>query len=152
MCMPEMFVVPNDLLLSRAVQAVAQGQVAKIPVRGHSMDPFIRGKHDCVELYPPVDVRIGDLVLAKVTDEQYMLHRIFRFEGDTGVVLMGDGNVDKQEFCHRKDIKAKALVIVSENGKRTRLDSRRMKAAARVWRWLLPCRGVLLRIFRKLFR
>ena len=149
---PLKMILPNKLLLSRAVEAVQQGGVAKIPVLGQSMDPFICGKRDCVELYPPQDVVVGDVVLAKVTAEQYLLHRIFRFEGREGVILMGDGNVTNQERCFRSDIKAKAQIIIKEDGRRIDLTSKSMMWAAKIWRWLLPCRCILLRIYRKFLR
>lgn len=148
--MVESIVLPNELVLVRAVRAVAEGKTAVIPVKGNSMDPFIRGGRDKVELYPPVALQIGDVVLAKINSKQYMLHRIIRFQGEEGVVLMGDGNVGNTEYCLRKDVLAQAkVVIIGTTGKKRRLDSARMKAAASLWRRLLPVRGLLLRVYRR---
>ena len=140
--MVESIVLPNELVLVRAARAVAEGKTAVIPVKG-----------DKVELYPPVVLQIGDVVLAKINPKQYMLHRIIRFQGEEGVVLMGDGNVGNTEYCLRRDVLAQAkVVIIGTTGKKRRLDSARMKAAASLWRRLLPVRGLLLRVYRRFRR
>ena len=149
--MPDRIILPNEVLLSRAVEVVEQGRIAIIPVKGRSMDPFIRGNKDCVELFPFTDLEVGDVVLAEVSPGHYLLHRIFAFDGTEGVVLMGDGNICNTEYCLRKNVKARALVVISPSGKRKRLDSRSMKVASSLWRKLLPVRGILLRIFHRIF-
>lgn len=144
--MPERIILPNEILLSRAEQTVSEGKVAIIPVKGQSMFPFIHGDRDRVELYPPTNLAKGDVVLARLKSNKYILHRIIRFDGEKGVVLMGDGNRHEKEYCYIEDIKAKALTIVSPKGGRRRLDSASMKLSSQIWNFCLPIRGFLLRI------
>ena len=150
--MSKTIIVPNEVLLSRAVQTVQAGRVTIIPVKGNSMDPFIKGNKDCVELYPPNDLKIGDIVLAHIDGQTYILHRIFRFNEEGDVTLMGDGNVQQTEHCQMEDIKAKARFLITSEKKRKALDSTSMKLYASVWRKLLPIRWILLKVYRKFLR
>lgn len=147
--MAEKIILPNELLLARASQAVKDSKVVTIPVKGHSMFPFIHGNEDRVELYPPLKLEVGDVVLAEVAPKHYLLHRIFRFDGKDGILLMGDGNTHT-ESCLRKDVHAKALVVITKKGKRKRLDSKNMKFLARLWKVCLPIRRPLLQVLWKI--
>lgn len=142
------FVIPNEVLLSRAVQTVSQGHIAVIPVRGTSMLPFIIGGKDSVELYPPFSLRVGDIVLARFESGAYLLHRIYALGEEDKVLLMGDGNIGTTESCHRSQILAKARFVIRHNGKKQCLDSYSMRQAFYVWKLLIPCRRILLRLFR----
>lgn len=142
--------VSNELLLSLAVQTVSKGNTALIPVKGSSMHPFIIGERDSVELYPPVNLRKGDIVLARFGEGKYLLHRIYSFDGENGVILMGDGNVGISEHCSKSDILAKALYVVKKNGTRRQLNSLPMRIASNIWKILLPIRGILLKFYRVL--
>ena len=136
--MSEKFVLPNEVLLSKASKLVAEGKTAVIPVKGQSMFPFIHGGEDCVELSFPSTIEVGDIVLAEVNPGKYLLHRVFQFEGEEGIVLMGDGNLYNKEYCLRKNVKAKALIVISKNGKRKRLDTPFMQTIAKIWKICLP--------------
>ena len=148
--MPEKITLPNDILLSKAIQTVARGNIAIIPVKGQSMYPFIHGNKDCVELYPPIDLKVGDIVLAQINSAQYLLHRIYKFNGKEGIILMGDGNIHNTEHCNRQDIKAKALIKITSKGRKKRLDSLLMTLAAQTWKYCLPIRGILLKVLRRI--
>ena len=148
--MTDKLILPNEILLSKAAQVVAEGKIAIIPLKGQSMYPFIHGGIDCVELSLPSALKVGDIILAEIRPGKYLLHRIYQFTGDDGIVLMGDGNLYNKEYCVRSDVRAKALVAISKNGKRRRLDSSSMKIFAKVWKFCLPIRGLLLRICWKL--
>lgn len=143
-------VVPNSVLLAKVAQAIAQGNAVLIPVKGRSMHPFVIGDKECVELYPITDIRIGDVVLATLSSGKYLLHRIYGFKGEDGVILMGDGNVRNKEFCLRSDILAKARFVVKEDGRRLSFDSFSMRLAFWIWKFSLPVRGVLLKLYRLL--
>ena len=151
MNMSETIILPNEVLLSMAAQVVAEGKTVIIPVTGQSMYPFIHGSEDCVELSMPVHIQKGDIVLAEISPGKYLLHRIYQFKGKEGIVLMGDGNIHNKEYCVMSDIRAKAVIVISPNGKRKRLYSPSMQLMAGIWKMCLPVRGLLLRIFKKLY-
>ena len=85
-------VVPNDMLLSEVGKLVDEGEKVVIMTKGISMLPFIHGGKDSVLLVKPSSVDVGDIVLARINDERYVLHRVISREGDR-FVLMGDGNL-----------------------------------------------------------
>lgn len=146
----EKIILPNEILLSKVAYTLSQGGKAIIPVKGSSMHPFIRGGTDSVELFPPFDVKEGDIVLAEVSHGKYLLHRIYRLKGDD-ITLMGDGNVYNKEYCSRRNVVGKAVYAIDKKGRKRKLYGFRQMLLSRIWKSMLPCRGVLLRIYRKCF-
>lgn len=146
----EKIILPNELLLSRVASILLQGSKAIIPVKGSSMHPFIKGGEDSVELYPPLDVKEGDIVLAEVSHGKYLLHRIYGLKGDD-ITLMGDGNVYNKEYCSRGNVVGKAMYVIDKKGRKRKLYGFKQTVFSKIWRFMLPCRGVLLRVYRKCF-
>ena len=112
------------------------------------MRPFIEGGKDSVVVAPiSGSIRRGDIVLAHLGDD-YILHRVYCIENraERPYVLMGDGNLSRQEFCTRADIVGRVTQIVSPSGKSKPLTR------GRLWRWLLPFRTVLLKFYRFVLR
>lgn len=146
----EKIILPNEILLSKAASTLSQGGKVIIPVKGSSMHPFIRGGEDSVELFPPLDIKEGDIVLAEVSHGKYLLHRIYGLNGDF-ITLMGDGNVCNKEYCSRADVAGKAIYVIDKKGRKRKLDGFAQTVLSRIWKFILPCRGLLLRIYRKYF-
>lgn len=140
---------PNEILLANVAQSIASGHSAVIPVKGISMHPFIHEGKDKVILYPPSDIRVGDVVLAKLSSGQYLLHRVYQCDSPDSYILMGDGNVKITEHCSQSEIIAQALFLIDSKGRKKRLDSPWMRGAAKIWKMLLPVRGILLKVYRK---
>ena len=141
-------VMPNNVLLAEVIRLVNEGQRVTLPVKGYSMNPFIIGGRDSVELVKPEKVSVGDVVLAWINDSHYVVHRIINIAGDR-VQLMGDGNRTCDEYCSRKEVAARAEYVVGKNGKKHYLYSRSYVAASRLWWWLRPVRRPLLAIYRR---
>lgn len=97
--------VPNAILLGQVKEAVRTGHTATINVKGYSMRPFLEHCRDKVRLAPVAGLAVGDAVLAEISPDLYVLHRIIRIEDDR-VTLMGDGNLRGVEHCYRKDVVA----------------------------------------------
>lgn len=143
-------ILPNEILLSKVAYTLSKGGKAIIPVKGSSMHPFIRGGEDSVELFPPLDVKEGDIVLAEVSNSKYLLHRIYSLKGDN-ITLMGDGNVCNKEYCSRENVIGKALYVIDKKGRKKDLYSWKQVFLSKAWKLMLPYRGLLLRIYRKLW-
>lgn len=146
----EKIILPNEILLSKVVSTLSEGGRAIIPVKGSSMFPFIRGGEDCVELFPPFDVKEGDIVLAEISHKKYLLHRIYRLKGNN-ITLMGDGNIYNREYCSRENVVGKAIYVIDKKGRKKKLYSFRQIFFSRIWKLMLPYRGLLLRIYKKWF-
>ena len=136
-------------IIEEAIRLVREGVKVTFPVKGQSMLPFIIGGKESVILHRPGGiVEVGDVVLAWVDGNRYVVHRIIRIDGDN-VTLMGDGNLTT-EHCALSDIKARVTHVVSADNKKRDLYSRWRVRAAKVWYWLRPIRRYLLAIYRRL--
>ena len=135
--------------IEEAVRLVQKGVTVTFPVTGQSMLPFIIGGKESVILHRPGLIDVGDVVLAWVDGNRYVVHRIIKLDYDR-VTLMGDGNVAVTEHCRLNDIKARVTHVVSADNKKRDLYSRWRVRAAKLWYWLRPIRRYLLAIYRRL--
>lgn len=128
----------NEVLLEDAGALLAEGREVCITPKGNSMLPFIRDGKDSVTLKKLPGVKVGDIVLARLGDRHYVLHRVIEAK-DGALTLMGDGNISGTEQCLQKDIMGTAVAI---NGRRP--------GNGAIWRALKPIRRYLLAIYRRL--
>ena len=80
------------------------------------MRPFLEDGRDKAILTKPTNIKVGDPVLAELTGQQYVLHRIIAINGND-VVLRGDGNY-LCEYCTLDDIRA-SVVGFYRKGRKT---------------------------------
>lgn len=133
--------LPNEIFIPEIARLVAEGKQVVFTPTGVSMRPYIEGGVDSVTLVRPDDLQVGDIVLAEVAPQHYVLHRIYALQGDA-VTLMGDGNLQGTEHCTRSNVLAKVSAIRSPKG-RTKPLTR-----ARLWRHILRTRRLWLKIYR----
>lgn len=133
--------IANTVLIPEMAQLIREGKTVNFTPGGVSMRPFIEGGKDSVLLVQPTDLKVGDVILAQVTDERYVLHRLIAMDGDN-VTLMGDGNLRGEEHCTRQNVLAKVAEIRSPKG------HRKPVTRGRLWYFALPVRKYLLKIYR----
>ena len=139
----------DNEIIEEAVRLAREGVNVTLPVNGNSMLPFIIGGKESVILHSQGGiVYVGDVVLAWVDGNRYVVHRIIKLDYDR-VTLMGDGNVAVTEHCRLNDIKARVTHVVSADNKERDLHNRWRMHAAKLWYWLRPVRRVLLAIYRR---
>lgn len=138
----------HEQIIEETAKLVAEGISVTLPVKGRSMLPFIVGGRDRVILQKPGHMRTGDVVLARVDDCRYVIHRIISISGDD-IVLMGDGNLVATEHCKASDVMALATHTVNDSGKMRYLYTRRRRLLSWLWSLLLPLRRYLLPFFRR---
>ncbi|MBO4557696.1 MAG: S24/S26 family peptidase [Bacteroidales bacterium] len=131
-------ILPNEVLLEEVGALLAEGREVTFTPKGNSMLPFIRGGRDSVTLKKLDTVEVGDIVLVRLPDSRYVLHRAFRLSGEK-LEVMGDGNLSGTESCTLADVMGTAVKV---NG--------RKPSRGRLWRWLKPVRRYLLGIYRRL--
>lgn len=136
--------IANDVLLAEVCAALAAGKQVRLRVKGHSMRPLIRGDADTLVLVPPGVLRKGDVVLARIGGDRYVVHRIVGIDGDS-ITMKGDGNLYRTEECRRKDISGKAMAVI-RNGKQRSLTSFGAMLHARLWRWSHMIKHHILKI------
>ena len=139
----------DNEIIEEAIRLVREGVNVTLPVNGNSMLPFIIGGKESVILHSPGGiVDVGDVVLAWVDGNRYVVHRIIKLDYDR-VTLMGDGNLTT-EHCVLGDIKARVTHVVDAKDKTHYLYNRWRMLGAKVWYWLRPIRRYLLAIYRRL--
>ena len=138
-------IVPNEILLAEADDLLSKGIEVVLMTKGNSMLPFIRGEKDSVNLKRFGAVEVGDIVLARIAPQRYVLHRLFANDGDAGT-LMGDGNLVGTESCRLGDILGTVTEIIRPNG------SKKKVTKGTFWRKLLPVRRYILWVYRKLVK
>lgn len=140
-------IISNITLFDQATQQVALGKSVETPTKGSSMFPFIVGGKDSIILVAPTEIKVGDIVLAKIQDRHYIVHRIITIESSR-ITLMGDGNVKGVEHCTPQQICAKVQYIVHK-GRKVNCDTPKQLRRAQLWRKLLPLRRYILAIWRR---
>lgn len=135
--------IANEILIPQIKAMIDEGRTVTFRVRGRSMRPMIEGDRDSVVLVPCTgEVKKDDIILAEVSPQRYVLHRIIKVEGDT-LTMRGDGNLVGTETFRRSDVIGRAEAFIRK-GKRLNMDSRRWKVYSFFWTRLLPLRRYLL--------
>lgn len=141
---------PNAILLPEIVKMMDEGHTVTIRLRGFSMRPFLEDNRDKALMKKADCPQVGDPVLAEISPQVYVLHRIVSIKGES-VVLRGDGNLNC-EHCKLKDIKGDVIGFYRKG--RTfldRTDGRKWKTYSFFWTRLYPIRRWLLAFYRKIW-
>lgn len=141
--------VPNRILLPEVERLLREGRRVTLRTRGHSMLPFIVGGRDSVVLRPPtLPLQPGRIVLARIGQEQYVLHRIMLTDAHR-VTLMGDGNLRGQETCRPEDVCGEVEFVLRPGHQPVSPDSPRWQRASAWWQKLRPIRRLILAVYRR---
>lgn len=135
--------VDNSILIPEMGRLLGEGKDVRFTPTGVSMRPFIEGERDTVVLRRLDTVRVGDIVLATVSDNVYVLHRVIGIQDDV-ITLQGDGNLSGTEQCRKEDIYGSVIQIFNSKGRAKCLTR------GKLWYHLRPCRKLLLKIYRHL--
>jgi hypothetical protein len=111
------------------------------------MYPFIIGGRESVVLVKPQELRVGHVVLAQVEGGRHVVHRVVKIDDDR-ITLMGDGNLQGREHCTVDGVKALAIQVVGETGKKRPLYGFCGNLCAKIWYIARPVRRYLLKIYR----
>lgn len=145
----EVVEMSNAEFIPVVLDFVEKGKTATLPLRGFSMRPFLEDRRDKALLVKPDGISVGDAVLAEISERHYVLHRVWKIDGDN-VTLMGDGNLTP-EHCQLSDIRAKAIAFYRKG--RSVADStygRKWKIYSWIWVRLFPVRRWILAFYRRL--
>lgn len=128
-----------------------QGTSIRIKVLGDSMYPLIHGGKDEILLIPhqpEEELPMWSAVFYQWGDH-YMVHRYIRREGDV-MVMLGDGNLYREEKVPATEIIGVLKTIFHPNGKETDCLSAEWLKRGERWYKLLPVRRYLLFILKRL--
>lgn len=134
----------SSIVIAELQRFIQEGKSVVLPVDGRSMRPFIIGGKDKVEFYPLTEeLQRGDVVLAKVDDGYYVVHRVVACQ-EGCVTLEGDGNLGFQEHCALSQVIAKGIYVIDKKGRKRSLVSTSSMRKWNVWMALKPIRRFLL--------
>ena len=134
--------LPNEVMMESLAALLDEGHEVRFSPKGVSMRPFIEGGRDSVVLMKNTVVEVGDIVLAKLGNGSYVLHRVIEKSGER-LTLMGDGNLQGTESALTCNVLGTLTEIIKPNGKCVKPKK------GRLWFRLLPFRKRLLWIYRK---
>lgn len=133
----------DKVIFGGTTRYLSEGLDVIMKITGSSMLPFLVEGRDSVKLHKKEDIVPGDIALAEIRPDVYVLHRVLEVDGDR-VTLMGDGNLSGTESCRVADVKGVVIEIVGPDGKE------RKPSSGRVWKALKPFRRILLAIIRRM--
>ena len=131
----------REPLSEALLEKLREGKMVQLAPKGISMIPFIRGEQDKVLVRKEETVGVGDIVLVFYRGNM-ILHRVYAIDGPR-ITLMGDGNLQGTEVVDAEEVLGTVLQIIKPNGRYLK------PGKAWLWRHLLPCRRLLLKINRK---
>ena len=144
--------VVQNQFLENVAALLEEGRMVRVRIGGRSMDPFIQGSKDEIELIPYLkccDLALWTCVFFR-WNESYVVHRYIGREGDF-FCFMGDGNLVQVEKVKENDVLGILQTIYHPDG--TEQDCRDPKWLRKgaLWfrfRWF---RRFLLPLYRKFF-
>lgn len=122
--------------------------VLPLRITGSSMTPFLVPGRDSVLLTrPPETLRRGDIALYRREGGAYVLHRVYRREGENGYAMLGDAQQCVEHGVRREQIIA-VVQSAERKGKQQQKGCFWWEFFARVWPRLVPLRPALLRLYQ----
>lgn len=132
-----MRLIDNRTAFSNACDLLLAGESLTIRVKGQSMLPFFQsGSSVLIRPIQESDFKKGRVVLAETDNGMFVIHRIYRVEGDM-ITLLGDGNLKGTEQMPRNKVYGA-------------IDCGALHLAlALLWQWIRPLRRFPLAILRR---
>lgn len=143
--------LPNALFIPEIKRAIDEGHTTTFRVRGYSMRLFLEDRRDKVVLTPCKEVKVGDVVLAEIQKDKYVLHRVIQKEGEH-LTLMGDGNVYGTETCNTSNVIGIAIGFLRKGRDvMDTTDGKKWKIYSFFWLRLKPIRRYILAFYRRIW-
>jgi len=145
--------IPVSIWWELILPLMQEGYQLKICPAGGSMIPFLVGGRDEAVLSLPDEnfrFRVGDIILYRIEDGIYVLHRITRIHGPD-IYTLGDAQTKIYGPIKREDIIAYADYIIRK-GKKIPRSNPRYRILATIWRWIRPYRRKVMDAYTYLCR
>jgi signal peptidase I len=128
-------------------EIIENNVTVKISVKGMSMYPFLRDTIDRVELMQInfSDIKRGDIVLIRIDNTQYIMHRVIKKEKDC-FYLLGDSQQGIEGPFKPEQLFA-LITAVWRREKRIECSNKKWKILSAIWLLLRPFRFVLLKTY-----
>lgn len=143
-------VVDTKEYLDMVCELLAQGKEhIAVPVAGSSMTPFLHPGDTVYVDLPGDQLRAGDIPLFVRPDGRYILHRIVKVRPDGSFIMLGDYQTETEVVESIHQIRA-VVTSAKHKGKILTPKSPRWIFFATVWRWIVPFRYSVMRVWGKI--
>lgn len=146
-----MAVLDTETYLDAVCRMICEGhENVPVPVRGVSMRPFLRNADFAYLTALPEKIKKGDILLFQRKNNQYVLHRVYKFGKDGIIWMLGDSQYEP-EPVKQEQLRAK-VSFVRCGSEYCEPGAFRWWFFACPWRILAPWRpqvAKLLALFRK---
>ncbi|MBO1362747.1 S24/S26 family peptidase [Prevotella sp. A2931] len=146
-CKTKIVTIENAILIPEIIKYLKKGKHVSLRLTGYSMRPILENKRDVAVFVQAESYSVGDVVLAQLTENKYVVHRIISINNNK-VTLRGDGNI-MCENCLIEDIKAVAIGFYRK-GRSHMLSTQSIKwrLYSKIWTSLFPIRKLLLLCYK----
>ena len=138
-------VAEPEQVMGPLLDLLEETEAVPLVISGGSMTPFLVHGRDTVYLSKPEEpFHRGDMLLYRRDNGAYVLHRVYRVEGDR-FTMVGDAQTQLEPDIRRDQILAR-VTAVRRKGKLLQSGSFRWDFFEKIWIRLVPARPVLWRI------
>ena len=102
--------LPMNEMVEMIKEVISTDGEFRLYPRGTSMLPLIVEGKDSVVLAKPSLLCVGDVVLYKRQNGQFVLHRIIKIKGDN-LFICGDNQTDIEKGITKSDVIAKVIAV-----------------------------------------
>ena len=142
-------VLPPELLMDQLLGLLEDTESVPLVISGSSMTPFLVHGRDTVYLSKATHpLKKGDMILYRRDNGAYILHRIFRVEGET-YTLAGDAQ-NRLEPGVRQDQVLAVVRAVCRKGKILRSGSFWWDFFERIWIRMISLRPAAMAVYSRL--
>ena len=142
-------VLPPELLMDQLLGLLEDTESVPLVISGSSMTPFLVHGRDTVYLSKATHpLKKGDMILYRRDNGAYILHRIFRVEGET-YTLAGDAQT-RLEPGVRQDQVLAVVRAVCRKGKIRRSGSFWWDFFERIWIRMISLRPAAMAVYSRL--
>lgn len=148
--------ISNAVLMPEIRKLISERHTVTLPLKGNSMRPYLVHMRDKALLEKATELNVGDVILAEVSPQHYVLHRLVGISRHNDnepltLTLRGDGNY-ATETCTSDNVIAKATAFYRKGrDKAERTDSLKYKLYSSFWMRTLMFRRYFLKLHDILF-
>lgn len=142
-------VLPADELIGHILELLQQTEPVPLVITGNSMSPFLVHGRDTVYLSNVKrPLKRGDMVLYKRTSGRYVLHRIYKIEGDN-LCMVGDAQTQLEHGIMPQQVLA-IVTAVKRKGKMNKSGSFWWEFFEKIWIRMIKARPYIIKIYSKI--
>lgn len=144
-------VVEPEILMEPLLSLLEETEPVPLVISGYSMNPFLAPGRDTVYLSKvKCPLKRGDMILYRRRSGAYILHRIYRVDGET-FTLVGDAQTMLEPGIAPDQVLA-VVSAVRRKGKLLEPGSFLWDFFEKIWIRMVPCRPALMAAYARLKR